>query len=503
MEGFHSRGHVFSCSRMWLMMVMMMGMVVVVVESVDEVGLRDTFLHAIGQASVSDLVLQSPESGLNESCFDTSDQYGTLKNCLRSQCVSGDDVAKLYGVTSDQPLEAGILSKMSTGLLYVLTQRQSCSSEVLRHHEPPTAAAVWGYGFLFVTLINVCSLFGACVLPCVHSAVYKVLLLFMVALAVGTLVGSGLLVLIPEALQLTEEVSEGFVWKMTTVMGGVYLFFLVERIMRMINNWRENTKDKKEMDQMATEGTYTSFFQRHTPESPQARLKDTTQLHVQGLSNCAFTADEEGGRRPSGDLAVLAAAENGGANSTTTTTTPTSNGAISPGVSADIGGRKKIAPVAYMIIFGDALHNMIDGLSIGAAFTESTLLGISLSVAVMCEELPHELGDFAILLNSGMSMRKALMYNFLSSLSCYAGLIIGIQLGENTAANTWIFAIAGGMFLYISLADMLPEMNSAAESKDGQEFGEIKTFVVQNFGLLVGFGIILLLAVYGEKINFE
>lgn len=53
----------------------------------------------------------------------------------------------------------------------------------------------------------------------------------------------------------------------------------------------------------------------------------------------------------------------------------------------------EIAPVAYMIIFGDALHNFIDGLSIGSAFTQSIMTGISVSVAVMCEELPHELGE--------------------------------------------------------------------------------------------------------------
>ena len=53
---------------------------------------------------------------------------------------------------------------------------------------------------------------------------------------------------------------------------------------------------------------------------------------------------------------------------------------------------KKIATVAWMIIFGDGLHNFIDGLAIGAAFTNSILAGISLSVAVICEELPHELG---------------------------------------------------------------------------------------------------------------
>ena len=58
--------------------------------------------------------------------------------------------------------------------------------------------SVWGYSFLFVTLINLCSLTGILVLPCMKSGLYKIILMFMVALAVGTLVGSGVLVLIPE-----------------------------------------------------------------------------------------------------------------------------------------------------------------------------------------------------------------------------------------------------------------------------------------------------------------
>ena len=70
------------------------------------------------------------------------------------------------------------------------------------------------------------------------------------------------------------------------------------------------------------------------------------------------------------------------------------------------GGTSDIATVAWMVIFGDGLHNFIDGLSIGAAFTESILSGISISVAVICEEFPHELGDFAILLNSGMKFKQ-------------------------------------------------------------------------------------------------
>lgn len=60
-----------------------------------------------------------------------------------------------------------------------------------------------------------------------------------------------------------------------------------------------------------------------------------------------------------------------------------------------------------------------------------------------------------MLLNSGMRFKKAIFYNFLSACTCYIGVIIGILLGENTQSHEWIFAVAGGMFLYISLVDMV------------------------------------------------
>lgn len=106
---------------------------------------------------------------------------------------------------------------------------------------------------------------------------------------------------------------------------------------------------------------------------------------------------------------------------------------------------KRIATVAWMIIFGDGIHNFIDGLAIGAAFSESILAGLSVSLAVFCEELPHELGDFAVLLNSGMTVKQAVIYNFLSACTCYIGLVIGeildtavLQSITDTAAQHFI-----------------------------------------------------------------
>ncbi|KAK7098276.1 metal cation symporter ZIP14-like isoform X2 [Littorina saxatilis] len=452
--------------------------------------LNKVFLDSAGTISVNEVIKESPESGLNASCFDPASGYSSLRGCITTKCVGTEDLGRLYGVAVDSPLAPSDVQTVTPGLLHVLTQKQ-CSSDVTKSYKPPATAAVWGYSFLFVTLINLCSLFGALVLPCMDLKIYKRVLMFLIALAVGTLVGSGLLVLIPEALELNHGDDLKFVWKTTTVFGGIYLFFCLERVMRMINDKREMTREMKRQNDGALQGT----FHGRPPGNPVGITRNFDRM---ASRQEALTINGYGKDDVKDDEAQVTGVE-------VKVKDEGQNGSVADKEYDDrsIVENKRVAPVAYMIIFGDALHNLIDGLSIGAAFTDTTLLGISVSVAVMCEELPHELGDFAILLNSGMSVRKALLFNFLSSLTCYVGLVIGILLGENTSANTWIFAIAGGMFLYISLADMLPEMNSAAETEACKEFGEINTFILQNIGLLVGFGIILVLAVYGGDISFE
>ena len=100
--------------------------------------------------------------------------------------------------------------------------------------------------------------------------------------------------------------------------------------------------------------------------------------------------------------------------------------------------------VAWMIVLGDALLNFIDGLSIGAAFDRNILAGMSISVAVMLEEVTHRLGTFAVLIRAGMSMKQSFFYIFLSASACYPGLALGIFLGDEAEdASPYIFALAG------------------------------------------------------------
>uniref|UniRef100_A0A673IX46 Zinc transporter ZIP8-like n=1 Tax=Sinocyclocheilus rhinocerous TaxID=307959 RepID=A0A673IX46_9TELE len=116
--------------------------------------------------------------------------------------------------------------------------------------------------------------------------------------------------------------------------------------------------------------------------------------------------------------------------------------------------------------------------------------------------LSPPVGDFIILLNAGLSIPQAVFFNLLSAMSCYVGLVLGILLGS-TFAPSIIFAFAGGMFLYISLADMLPEMNMIASEQVQSMKTDIIFFAIQNAGMLTGFAMILLITLYGGNISLD
>jgi zinc and cadmium transporter len=111
-------------------------------------------------------------------------------------------------------------------------------------------------------------------------------------------------------------------------------------------------------------------------------------------------------------------------------------------------------------VIGDSIHNFIDGVVIMAAFASSPSLGIATSIAVISHELPQEVGDFAILLNSGYSKRRAFTLNLLSSLTAILGAIAAyLFLNIMEKATPYIMAVAAASFLYIALADLVPGLS--------------------------------------------
>uniref|UniRef100_A0A3P9HD78 Solute carrier family 39 member 8 n=1 Tax=Oryzias latipes TaxID=8090 RepID=A0A3P9HD78_ORYLA len=330
---------------------------------------------------------------------------------------------------------------------------------------PPLDYSVWGYGFLAVTIINLASLLGLLLIPFTKKSYFPKVLSYFIGLAIGTLFSNAVLQLIPEALGFNPN-ADSYVENAVAIFGGFYLLFFVEKVLKMC---------------LGLDGEH-----GHSHSSP---ADPPTENYLQN-----------GGVPEKKDSVVLAQIVTD-RNYPEPPQTPTQEVQVSGTMCHWLRGQRitNIKTVAWMITLGDALHNFIDGLAIGASFTVSVLTGFSTSTAIFCEEFPHELGDFVILLNSGMSVPQAVFFNLLSAMSCYIGLVFGILLGSSFAPNA-IFAIAGGMFLYIALADMFPEMDSIAKGQT-QTSSKIIFFLIQNAGLLSGFAIILLITLFAGNIN--
>ncbi|NOQ63485.1 MAG: ZIP family metal transporter [Methyloprofundus sp.] len=119
-----------------------------------------------------------------------------------------------------------------------------------------------------------------------------------------------------------------------------------------------------------------------------------------------------------------------------------------------------------MIIIGDGIHNFVDGVLIAAAFLTDVKLGIVTSLAVAAHEIPQEVGDFAILLHSGYSKGKALLYNVLASLSTVVGGILAYySLADLHDSLPYFLAMAASSFIYIAVADLIPTLHKKTDIK--------------------------------------
>lgn len=120
----------------------------------------------------------------------------------------------------------------------------------------------------------------------------------------------------------------------------------------------------------------------------------------------------------------------------------------------------------YLILFGDGVHNFVDGVLIAAAFLTDVHLGVVTALAVAAHEIPQEVGDFAILLHSGFTRGKALFYNVLSSLTTVVGGVLAyFSLGIAQAALPYVLAVAASSFIYIAVADLIPGLHKRLEPR--------------------------------------
>tara|TARA_Y100000588_G_scaffold220836_1_gene234722 strand:+ start:367 stop:1083 length:717 start_codon:yes stop_codon:yes gene_type:complete len=120
-----------------------------------------------------------------------------------------------------------------------------------------------------------------------------------------------------------------------------------------------------------------------------------------------------------------------------------------------------------LIVVGDTFHNFIDGILLTAAFVTDVHLGIATGFALIAHEIPQELGDFAILINSGMSRLRAFILNGVTSLAMVIGALVawwGIQ--QVQAVLPYILAFTAASFIYIAVADLIPSLHRGVRLRD-------------------------------------
>jgi len=325
---------------------------------------------------------------------------------------------------------------------------------------PPTAGESWGYGFLAITICSFLSLAVIVMIPCLKKSWYNMIMAYLIALAVGTLAGDALLHLIPHAFIEGANMAAGVVvskdqrlkqhyaqvFRAMFVFAGIYMFFLVEQIMKLKSESACCGKPA------------------HSHEVPMIEAAEGGLVPTDGT---------EAEIEPAGEQA--------------------SHGhGHSHGGDKDITGETKVASVAWMVIVGDGFHNFSDGLAVGAAFSASISSGVSTTIAIFCHELPHELGDFAILLKAGMTIKQAIVYNLVSTVLAYVGLAIGILAGGGELGRHIILCLTAGLFLYISLVDMMGDLTGATEGGGSR----LATALCQHLGLLSGIGLMLFISLY-------
>lgn len=369
-------------------------------------------------------------------------------------CYSAEQLMALYD--SPESVDEKAFKELCPALVSQKLFAECSSKEENPSERSTSDAELYGYSSIATFVICAASVFGILFLPCVSERVYNSLMSTLVGLAMGTLFSDAILHLIPMALGIHNDdhtqddehehssgkiVVEEYVRIGLCIMGCLYGFYLLEVFINMFG--RNATHCKSGTDEFTQMDVITDKHKCHGHNHTE--LEDRSEKIV---------------------------------------SKDTSKGIWNEFIS--------LPPLAVMVVLGDAVHNFADGLAVAAAFSFNVTSGVATSIAILCHELPHELGDFAVLLQSGCSFKKAFALNLISALTAFAGLYVGIQVTTSHATQSYIFASAAAMFTYIALVDLLPEIIRTKS---------VYHIILNNVGILLGYGVIFVLAITEEHIK--
>jgi len=231
----------------------------------------------------------------------------------------------------------------------------------------------------------------------------------LISYAIGAMLGAVFLEILPHAFEVASNVES----MTATVLFGILLFFILEKLVL----WRH------------CHGEHCEVHAVHTEEE------------------CLVKTDSEGAAQSSKYKAVQS--------------TPSMIRQAASHSHEHDHGRS-----GMMIMIGDTFHNFVDGILIAAAFMVDIKLGAVTALAIIAHEIPQEVGDFLILLHSGYSKKQALFFNLLSSFATVVGALLAyFALQSLQSFIPYILGLAAASMLYVAVADLIPGLHKRTELK--------------------------------------
>ncbi|KAM9673604.1 zinc transporter ZIP5 [Trichechus inunguis] len=383
----------------------------------------------------------------------------SLADHLNEDCLNGSQLLVNFGLSPAAPLTPRQFALLCPALLYQIDSRVCIQAPAPAPPGDLLSALV--HSALAVLLLSLPAPLSLLLLRLLGSRLLRPLLGFLGALAVGTLCGDALLHLLPHAQGGQHTGPSGRpeedLGPALSVLGGLFLLFVLENVLGLLRHrglrprccrWKRRDLERPNLDPEDGNGMALQPLQAAPEPGAQGQREQDSQPAPPG--HPGHSHGHQGG---------------GGTN------------------------------ITWMVLLGDGLHNFTDGLAIGAAFSDGFSSGLSTTLAVFCHELPHELGDFAMLLQAGLPFRQLLLLSLVSGALGLGGAALGVGLSVGPVPLTpWVFGVTAGVFLYVALVDMLPALLRPPERLP------MLDVLLQGLGLLLGGGLMLTIALLEEQL---
>ncbi|XP_069899130.1 zinc transporter ZIP5 isoform X1 [Dipodomys merriami] len=386
----------------------------------------------------------------------------SLADHLNEDCLNGSQLLVNFGLSPAAPLTPRQFALLCPALLYQIDSRVCVKAPAPA--PPGDLLSALLHSSLAVLLLSLPAPLSLLLLRLLEPRLFRPLLGFLGALAVGTLCGDALLHLLPHAQggqhtgpngRPEEDLGPGL-----SVLGGLFLLFVLENVLGLLRRRGLRPRYCRRKRNLGT---------------PNLDPEDGSGTALRPLQ--AAPEPEAQGQREHNSQSPPA---------------PASAGHQGHSHGQQGGGG---ASITWMVLLGDGLHNLTDGLAIGAAFSDGFSSGLSTTLAVFCHELPHELGDFAMLLQAGLSFQRLLLLSLVSGALGLGGAALGVGLSLGPVPLTpWVFGVTAGVFLYVALVDMLPALLRPPEPLP------MLHVLLQGLGLLLGGSLMITIALLEEQL---